>query len=57
MTTISTLQQERYAYHPKLPAVYSANGPLIAVQEGDQTTALADEAAIARAFPKTEEPY
>jgi pyrophosphate--fructose-6-phosphate 1-phosphotransferase len=53
MSTISTLQQERYSYRPKLPAVYSVNGPFVTVQEGARTTALADEVAIERAFPRT----
>lgn len=51
--TISTLQKERYAYRPKLPAVYGAQGPFVTVNAGDPTRALADEAAIARAFPRT----
>ena len=53
MSTISILQQERYSYRPKLPSVYSANGPFVTVQEGARTTALADEVAIERAFPRT----
>jgi len=50
---ISTLQQERYAYRPKLPAVFAQNGPFVTVQEGARTTALADAAAIEKAFPRT----
>lgn len=53
MKDISELQLERYAYQPKLPAVFAKAGPLAAALEGAKTKAEADCDAIKRLFPHT----
>ncbi len=53
MTSISALQQERYAYTPKLPPVLRQSGPFAAVKAGAATESVADQEAIKALFPDT----
>ena len=53
MTKISALQQERYAYLPKLPPVLRQCGPFAAVKAGAATESVADQQAIKALFPDT----
>ena len=53
MTDISALQQERYAYEPKLPGVLAKCGPVVPIVEGQKTRSKDDQDAIKRLFPHT----
>ena len=53
MKKISALQQERYAYLPKLPPVLRQCGPFAAVKAGAATKSVADQQAIKALFPDT----
>jgi pyrophosphate--fructose-6-phosphate 1-phosphotransferase len=53
MISISALQQERYAYTPKLPPVLRQSGPFAAVKAGAATESVADQQAIKALFPDT----
>jgi diphosphate-dependent phosphofructokinase len=53
MTAISSLQQARAAYQPKLPAVLADNGPFVTLVEGEATESVADQEDIGRLFPGT----
>jgi pyrophosphate--fructose-6-phosphate 1-phosphotransferase len=53
MAQISSLQQARAAYQPKLPPVLAENGPFVTLVEGADTQSVADQAAIAELFKNT----
>ncbi len=53
MSKISALQQERYAYLPKLPPVLRQCGPFAAVKAGAATESVDDQQAIKAFFPDT----
>jgi len=50
---ISSLQQARSKYQPKLPEILAKNGAHVKVVEGDATESIADQAAINKMFPHT----
>jgi len=53
MTAISSLQQARAAYQPKLPAILANNGPFVTLAEGEATESVADQDEIRRLFSGT----
>lgn len=53
MAKISALQEARYAYKPKLPAVLKLQPQAIQVEFGKPTKAISDEAALKELFKNT----
>ena len=53
MTEISTLENVRLSYQPKLPKVFTENGTEVSVTEGNATTSVADNEAMQKRFPNT----
>lgn len=49
--SLSPLQQVRYEYKPKLPAVLAGQAEGISIQAGSPTEAVADQAAVKAIFP------
>ncbi|MBQ4036908.1 MAG: diphosphate--fructose-6-phosphate 1-phosphotransferase [Clostridia bacterium] len=50
---ISSLQEQRYAYQPKLPAMLRGGVAEISVKEGADTQSVADQEKIRALFPNT----
>ena len=50
---ISSLQEARYAYSPKLPGMLRNGIADICVKEGEETQSVADEEKIKALFPNT----
>ena len=53
MNQISPLQQARYEYQPKLPAVLLECGPFATARSGEATRSVADQEQIKALFPDT----
>lgn len=53
MAKISALQQARYAYKPKLPAVLLNDPADIKIEFGKPTEAVADQAELKKLFAHT----
>ena len=50
---ISSLQEARYAYSPKLPGMLRNGIADICVKEGEETQSVADQEKIKALFPNT----
>ncbi len=53
MSSLSFLQEKRYGYEPKLPAVLQDNIENITVSLGEPTQSVGDSEQLRRLFPKT----